>query len=217
MTNGADPHAGPRVLAAGEPLQEARAAMIMVHGRGAGAANILDLSAALKVDGFAYLAPEASGNTWYPYSFLQPLESNEPHLTSALGVVRQLVDHVVEAGVPLERLMLLGFSQGACLSLEFAARNPGRYGGLVGFSGGLIGPPGTPRDYQGSLAGTPVFLGSSDPDSHIPVERVHETDTVLAGIGARVTTRIYPGMGHTVNQDEIDAAREIMEAVLEAE
>lgn len=214
MTNGADPHALQRVLAAGEPLQEARAAMIMVHGRGASAANILGLSAALKVDGFAYLAPEASGNTWYPYSFLQPLEHNEPHLSSALGVVGQLVDHIVEAGVPTDRLMLLGFSQGACLSLEFAARNPARYGGIVGFSGGLIGPPDTLRDYPGSLEGTPVFLGSSDPDSHIPVERVHETDAVLTGMGAAVLTRIYPGMGHMIDQDEIDAAREMMEVVL---
>ena len=214
MTNGVDPHAGQRVLAAGEPLQEARAAIIMIHGRGANAANILGLSDTLKVDGFAYLAPEATGNTWYPFSFMQPLEENEPHLGSALRLVGQLVDHVVETGIPLERVMLLGFSQGACLSLEFAARHPGRYGGIVGFSGGLIGPPGTPRDYPGSLEGTPVFLGSSDPDSHIPVARVHETDAVLTKMGAAVTTRIYPGMGHTIAEDEIDAAREMMGAVV---
>lgn len=214
MSNPADPHSGQPVLAAGESLETARAVMVMIHGRGATAENILGLSGALGVNGFAYLAPQAYQQTWYPYSFLQPLEQNEPHLTSALRLVRGLFDELASRGIERDRVMLLGFSQGACLSTEFVARNPARYGGVVGLSGGLIGPPGTSRDYEGSLDGTPVFLGSSDPDSHIPVERVHETDTVLGGMGASVTTRIYPGMGHTISQDEVDHARRLMEALV---
>lgn len=211
-----DPHHGQPVLTEGEPLLGARGAVIAVHGRGASAQNIMGLARHLAVPGVAFLAPQAAGSTWYPFSFLMPLEQNEPHLSSALALLDALVRRVVEAGVPAERLMLLGFSQGACLSLEYVARHARRYGGVVGFSGGLIGPEGTPRNYDGDLDGTPIFIGSSDPDPHIPVTRVHESERVLAAMGAAMTTRIYPGMGHTVNQEELDQARRMMEAMLAA-
>lgn len=207
------PHEGQPLLTAGAPLREARAAMIMVHGRGATAASILGLARMLGEDGFAFVAPQAAGNTWYPYSFLMPLEENEPYLTSALRRLGEVLEGVVAEGITRDRVVLLGFSQGACLSLEFAARNPARFGGIVGFSGGLIGPEGTPRDYAGSLDATPVFLGSSDPDPHVPVARVRETDRVLGRMGGSVTTRIYPGMGHTVSEDELEFARGMMRSL----
>jgi predicted esterase len=185
----------------------------MVHGRGADAQDILSLAPQLARPGFAYLAPEAAGNTWYPNSFLAPIASNEPYLSSALALLDTLVAQVVAAGIPLERTMLLGFSQGACLTLEYAARHAQRYGGVVGWTGGLIGPDDTPRDYAGSLAGTPVFLGCSDADFHIPKPRVDLTAAVLQQLGGAVTKRIYPNMGHTVNQDEVDFVREMMVAL----
>jgi len=209
-----DPHGGQRILAAGAPLGEAKAAMVLVHGRGATAESILELAGELDRPGFAYLAPQAAGYTWYPYSFLAPIPQNEPYLGSALGLLGAVVEHVTGAGVPAERLMLLGFSQGACLTLEFTARNARRYGGVAGLTGGLIGPDDTPRDYPGTLDGTPVFIGSSDPDPHIPVARVEESAAVLEGMGARVTTRIYPRMGHTVNEDELEHVRAMMDALL---
>ncbi|GIV98234.1 MAG: phospholipase/carboxylesterase [Herpetosiphonaceae bacterium] len=204
------PHQGQPVLLAGEPLDRARAAMILVHGRGADAASILALADELARPGFVYLAPQAAGNSWYPQRFLAPLTSNEPWLSSALAAIGAVLSQTAASGVPLERTMLLGFSQGACLALEFVARNARRYGGVVGLSGGLIGPVGTPRNYSGSLDGTPVFLGCSDIDPHIPEERVHETAEVLKRLGGDVTVRIYPGMGHTVNEDELLFVREIM-------
>lgn len=190
--------------------------MILVHGRGASASNILGLTSELEQRNFAFLAPDAAGHTWYPYSFLMPLEQNEPHLSSALRLIGSVVKDVTDAGISPDRIILLGFSQGACLSLEFLARNPGRYGGVVGLTGGLIGAEGTSRDYAGSLAGTPVFIGSSDPDPHIPVARVHETERVLSEMGAQVTTRIYPGMGHIINEDEVEHVRRMMDVVLPA-
>jgi phospholipase/carboxylesterase len=204
------PHQGQPVLIAGEPLESARAAMILAHGRGASAEDILTLVPELNQAGFAYLAPQAAGYTWYPYPFLAPLSSNEPWLSSALAVIASLLEKVAEAGIPAERTILLGFSQGACLSLEFAARNARHYGGLAGLSGGLIGPDGTPRDYQGSLGGTPVFLGCSDVDLHIPKERVQLSAEVLQRLGGNVTMRLYPGMGHMVNEDEIQFVRGMM-------
>ncbi len=206
------PHQGMPVVEAGESLAKARAAMILVHGRGATAVDIMTVGAELMHPGFAYLAPQAEGNAWYPYPFTAPLEANEPYLSAALGVVENLLARV-EATIPAQRVILLGFSQGACLTLEFAARHARRYGGVVGLSGGLIGPAGTPRDYAGSFDGTPVFLGCSDVDPHIPKERVIETAEVYKRLGAKVTMTLYPGMGHTVSQEEIDAVREIVESV----
>jgi phospholipase/carboxylesterase len=208
----AGPHAGQPVLHAGEPLERARAAMILVHGRGASAADIMTIAAEVMFPGVAYLAPQAAGSAWYPYPFTAPLDANEPYLSSALEVLSSLVAQV-EASVPAVRLVLLGFSQGACLTLEFAARHARGYGGVVGLSGGLIGPDGTPRDYPGDFGRTPVFLGCSDVDPHIPKERVIEAGAVFERMGADVTVRLYPDMGHTVSPDEIEAVRAIVKGV----
>ncbi len=209
-------HQGQPVHVAGEPLARARVAMVMVHGRGATAQDILTLVPGLAQPGWAFLAPQAANNTWYPNRFLDPIPSNEPWLSSALAAVQNVLTQVVETGIPPERTILLGFSQGACLTLEFAARHARRYGGVVGLSGGLIGPDGTPRDYPGSLAGTPVFLGCSDVDFHIPKEKVIETADVLRRLGGQVTVRLYPNLDHTVNQDEIDFVRAMMAHPLES-
>jgi phospholipase/carboxylesterase len=206
------PHDGRPVLRAGAPLEKARGAMILVHGRGASAADIMTVGNELMHQGFAYLAPEAAGHAWYPLPFTAPLADNEPFLSSALDLLEELT-RTATAHVPFERLILLGFSQGACLTLEFAARHARRYGGVVAFTGGLIGPDGTPRDYPGSFAGTPVFIGSSDVDPHIKKERVIEAHDVLKRMGADVTMRLYPNMAHTVNADEIHSAAQIVEAV----
>jgi predicted esterase len=202
------------VVTSGAPLESARAAMIMVHGRGASAEDILTLAPELDRPEFAYLAPQASGGTWYPNSFLAPIPSNEPGITSGLRAIADLLERIAAAGIPPERTILLGFSQGACLSMEFAARNPRRYGGLAGLSGGLIGPDETPRDYPGDLAGTPVFLGCSDRDFHIPAQRVELTARVLGGMGAEVEMRLYPGMGHTINLHEIQQVQALMDRIL---
>ena len=201
------PHQGQPIVAAGRPLKEADAAMVMVHGRGATAESILELAQEFGHPELAYVAPQAAGYQWYPYSFLAPMPQNEPGLSSGLARLGEVLALLESEGVPPERTVLLGFSQGACLALEFTARNARRYGGVVGLSGGLIGPPGTPREYEGGFAGTPVFLGCSDRDPHIPRERVDETAEVLREMGAEVTERIYPGMGHTVNEDEVELVR----------
>jgi predicted esterase len=209
-----DPHRRQPVLAAGMPLDKARAAMLMVHGRGATATDILSLGMELRRPEFAYLAPQAAGNTWYPYRFMEPIERNEPWLSSALGKLESVLGQIAAAGIPPERTIILGFSQGACLAQEFVARHARRYGGLAGFSGGLIGPDGTPRDYPGSLDGTPVFLGCSDVDPHIPKERVDFSAEVLRKLGGVVTERIYPNLDHTVNRDELAIVREMMISLL---
>jgi predicted esterase len=208
----AGPHQGQRVLALGAALDRAEAAMILVHGRGASAHDIMTIAAEVNQPGFAFLAPDAAGAAWYPNRFMEPIDTNQPWLDSALELLGFILGQVEER-IPTERVILLGFSQGACLSLEFAARNARRFGALVGLSGGLIGPDGTPRDYPGSLAGTPVFLGCSDIDPHIPAERVEETGRILEALGGAVTVQLYPGMGHEVNADELERVRGLMAAL----
>jgi predicted esterase len=208
------PHQGQPVMGAGVPLKEAKAAMILIHGRGADARDLLSLSAELNNSKFAYLAPRAAGDTWYPFSFLAPIVQNEPGISSGLQVIADVLVYLKQEGFPPGKVMILGFSQGACLSLEFVARNPQKYGGVAGLSGGLIGPAGTPRDYPGSLKDTPVFLGCSDSDFHIPKERVQETTRVLQKMGAAVTERLYPNMEHTINLDEIKFVQSMMEQLI---
>ena len=208
------PHQGQPLARAGRPVEEASGAVVMVHGRGATAESILELRHEFENPELAYVAPQAAGYTWYPYSFMAPMERNEPGLSSALARLGEVLAGLEAAGIPPERTILLGFSQGACLSLEFAARNARRYAAVVGLSGGLIGPPGTSRDYPGSFAGTPIFLGCSDRDPHIPRERVDESAEVLRRMGAEVTERIYPAMGHTVNEDEMEFVRALITPAL---
>lgn len=208
------PHHGQAVAFAGTDLSRARAAMVMLHGRGATADDILTLAPELVEPEFAYVAPQASGNTWYPYSFLAPLSQNEPGLSSGLQVIADILDQLGQVELPRERVMLLGFSQGGCLALEFAARHAQKYGGVVGLSAGLVGPEGTAPDYPGSMHGTPVFLGCDDRDFHIPEQRVHETAAVFQKLGAEVNARLYPNMGHTINGDEITVVRQMMQDLL---
>ena len=198
------------VLSLGPKPEEARAAMIMIHGRNAPAESILELARHLDQPGFCYLAPAAANNTWYPYSFLAPIAQNEPGISSGIATIHRLVQSVVAAGVPTSRVCLLGFSQGACLASTYAVRHADRFGGVFALSGGLIGPPGTSWGYPGSFDGTPVFLGCSDIDPHIPKERVEESATVFRRMGAAVTARLYPGMGHTVNEDELEFVAGVM-------
>jgi len=188
--------------------------MIMVHGRGADAADILSLAELFQRDDIIFLAPQAAGHAWYPYRFFEPVGRNEPFLSSALSVIGGLLAWLGERNMPAEKVVILGFSQGACLALEFAARNPQRYAGVIGFSGGLIGANVTSEAYGGSLNGTPVLLGCSDVDPHIPLARVHETTDTMRRLGGAVTERIYPGLGHTINEDEIAHARAILDAVV---
>ena len=211
----AGPHQNGPLEMAGAPLSEARAAMILVHGRGGTAAGILSLAAVLTRPGLTFLAPQAAGNRWYPHGFMAPIEMNEPGLSSGLRLIADLVAYIESEGLQRERIALLGFSQGACLALEFAARNARRYGAVFGLSGGLIGPDETPREYAGALDGTPAFLGCSDVDPHIPVQRVDETAAILSGLNADVTKRIYPGMGHTVNEDEIAMVVRILSTLMD--
>jgi phospholipase/carboxylesterase len=215
------PHFGQPVATAGAPLGQGRAVVIMIHGRGAGPANILSLApefgrslgSARDRPEVTYLAPAATNGTWYPYSFLADREMNEPYLSSALRVVGELVDHVTAAGIPKHKILLLGFSQGACLSSEFAVRNAARYGGILIYSGGVIGPAGTTWNEPGSFDGTPVFLGCSDVDAHVPKARVDESAAIFTRMGATVTKRIYPGMGHLVNEEEIEFTKKLIDEV----
>ncbi len=208
------PHAGEPAATAGAPLGNSPAVMIMVHGRNAAPANILDLVPRFERPDFTYLAPAAAGGTWYPYSFMERQERNEPGLSSGLWVLEHLVADVVARGIHTEHIVLLGFSQGACLTSEFAVRHASRYGGVIAYSGGLIGEPGTAWNYPGTFAGTPVFLGCSDVDAHVPKTRVDESAAVFERMGATATKRIYPGMGHLVNDDEIAFTRSLMNDVL---
>jgi predicted esterase len=208
-----DPHAARPVLTDGVLPKDARAAVIMIHGRGAGAADILGLAQVIDRANIAWLAPEAANRTWYPLPFTAPTAANEPWLSSALGVVGRLVGEIEAAGLPLERIVLLGFSQGACLVSEYAARNPRRYGGVVALSGGLIGERIDPAAYRGSLVDTPVFFGCSDVDPHIPLARVQESTAVFRALGGDVTERIYAGAAHTVVADEIAAVQALLDAI----
>ena len=206
MTPADHPHGDQPVLRAGPSLKHARLVAVLLHGRGASADNILGLVDQFSASDIAYLAPQAAGSTWYPYSFLAPLQENEPWLGSALRLIAGLTEELKQQGIPAERLAMMGFSQGACLTLEFAVRHPRRYAAVVAFTGGLIGPPGTPRNYVGDFSGTPILIGSSDVDPHVPLERVRESSAVFRRMGASVDERIYPRMGHTINADEIAAA-----------
>jgi phospholipase/carboxylesterase len=208
-----DPHQGQPVRLSGAPLDQARAALLMLHGRGARAEDILTLTPQLDLPGFAYLAPQAAGDTWYPNRFSAPIASNQPWLSSALALVGETLARLTAAGIPPERTILLGFSQGACLALEFAARNTRRYGGLVGLSGALIGPDGARRQDAGSLASTPVFLGCSDVDPHVPKERVQQAAEFLQRLGGQVTLQLYPDMDHSVNASELEFVRRMMLAI----
>jgi predicted esterase len=207
------PHAGEPLASAGTPLGESSGVVIMVHGRNAGPSNILDLVPRLGRPDLAYLAPAAAGRTWYPLSFMAEKEKNEPGLSSGLWVLGKLVEDVVARGIPRDKIMLLGFSQGACLTAEFAVEHAARYGGVILYSGGLIGPPGTTWEYPGAFEGTPVFLGCSDVDAHVPRTRVDESAAVFSRMGATVIERIYPGMGHLVNDDEIAFTRGVLDAI----
>jgi predicted esterase len=209
-----DPHGQQPVLSEGPAVDRADGAVVMLHGRGASAESILSLYGELDLPTLAAVAPQAAGHSWYPHSFLAPIEANQPYLDSALRRIESVVDELLGRGVASERMALLGFSQGACLTCEFAARHARKYGAVIAFTGGLIGPPGTPREYAGSLHGTSIFLGTSDPDPHVPYERVEETAEVFQRMGAQVELRRYPGMPHTINQEELAAARTLLERMI---
>jgi phospholipase/carboxylesterase len=212
-----DPHRDQPVLTAGRKLPEAAGAMILLHGRGASAEDILGLADELNHPELAVFAPQAAGNTWYPYSFLVPIEQNEPALTSSLNKVKSVVGEISRAGIPHDKIVIVGFSQGACLASEFVARNATRFGGLIAFTGGLIGPPETKFRYEGSLGGMPAFLGSGDPDAHVPWQRVEQSASVFSAMGAEVTLRRYPGMPHTISRQEIDEARKLLARIFQPE
>ena len=209
-----DPHRDQPIFVWGAPPGQASAALLMVHGRGGSVDDMRAMAGELAFPQLMYIAPAAAGRTWYPYSLREPLARNESHVSSGLRLLARSLEKATSANLAADRIVVLGFSQGACLTLEFAVRNARRYGGVIGLSGGLIGPEGTPREYSGRLDSTPVFLGCGDVDPHVPKRRVDETAAVLERLGARVTERIYPGMGHTVNADEITATRGILDAVL---
>lgn len=212
-----EPHGNQPAVYAGASLDHAEAAMIMVHGRNAGPANILGLRDAINRPRVACIAPAAAGGTWYPLSFMAARQANEPGLSSGLAVIESIVADLVKRGWPSHKIVLLGFSQGGCLASEFSIRHPRRYGGVLVLSGGLIGPPGTTwDDVTASLGGTPVFLGCSDVDSHVPKERVIESEGVFRRLGARVKRTLYPGMGHLVNEDEIAEVQAVLDEVLAA-
>jgi len=212
-----DPHGSQPFLERGSVLASAETAVILAHGRGASADDILGLADHFDLPGVAYLAPEAAGHAWYPYSFLAPIEENQPWLDSALRLIGRIVERATSAGIPRHKVALVGFSQGACLVTEFVARNAARYGGLVAFTGGLIGPPGTRFNYSGDLSGTECFLGAGDPDAHVPWKRVEESASVLSDLGAAVTLKRYPGLPHTINEDEIRQAQTILRRLVTKE
>ena len=198
------------IIAAGKDLKDASKVLIMIHGRGGSAEDIISLGGHLQVDDFALLAPQATGNTWYPYSFLAPTTQNEPWLSSALNLLKEMVADLESKGFQRDQIYFLGFSQGACLTLEFVTRHAAKYGGVVAFTGGLIGDKINLENYKGDFQNTPVFMGTSNPDPHIPVERFYATSNILKDMNAAVTEKVYEGMGHTINQDEIDKANSVV-------
>lgn len=198
------------VIMAGKDLQEANKVLVMVHGRGGSNRDIISLSGHLNVKDFALVAPQATNNTWYPYSFMAPPSENEPWLTSALDLLKGVVADLKGNGAKTENIYFMGFSQGACLTLEFVARNAIKYGGVVAFTGGLIGDKIYDENYSGNFEGTPIFLGTGNPDSHVPVERVHETARILETMNANVVEKVYENRPHTISQDEIDRANELV-------
>ncbi len=198
------------IIAAGKKLTDAKKVLIMIHGRGGSAEDILSLADHLHVKDFALLAPEANNNSWYPYSFMAPPSQNEPWLSSALSLLKEIVNDVTAQGIAEENIYFTGFSQGACLTLEFVARNATKFGGVAAFTGGLIGDKIYPENYKGDFKNTPIFIGSSNPDPHIPVERVHATTKILKAMNASVTEKIYENMGHTITLDEIEVANELV-------
>jgi phospholipase/carboxylesterase len=216
MSDPSDPHADQPIAMAGLPLAESRRAVVMLHGRNASPRNILDLVPRLDRPDFSYVAPAAANNTWYPFSFLEQVAKNEPYLASAIGRLERVLADIHGAGIASEQIALLGFSQGACLAAEFAYRSAQRFGGVVLFSGGLIGPPGTTWKSSRSFGGTPVFLGCSDIDAHVPQWRVDESADVFDRMEGVVTKRIYPGMGHLVSDDEIRAAQSLLDQMAES-
>lgn len=198
------------VIISGNKIKDATKALIMLHGRGATAEDIMGLAGRLSVEDFSLVAPQATNHSWYPYSFLAPPEQNEPWLSSALTVLDSIVSDLNKEGITSERVYFLGFSQGACLTLEFVARNARRWGGVIAFTGGLIGDKIYPENYSGDFQGTPVFIGTSDPDPHVPVNRVLSSAKILRSMNANVTEKVYPGMGHTVNADELVLANTLV-------
>lgn len=218
------PHQGQPLHGLGAPIHAAKAAVVLLHGRGATAEDILHLADELARQDVTFRAPQAAGQTWYPFSFLVPLEENEPYLTSALRAVDDVLTSLEDGGIAPEKTLLVGFSQGACLALEYAARHPRRYGGIIAFTGGLIGngeQEGEPPDdktfqYDGSLDSTPVFIGGSDRDPHVPLRRIEQSVDALAHLGASVTKRIYEGMGHSINADEIAFARDLLSSLVDS-
>ena len=213
LADTSDPHAGAPLFQAGEPLASARVAVLLLHGRGGDAERTLEMARMLPREKVCFLAPAARGNSWYPQRFLAPTAANEPWLSSALELITRVVARAVSAGLPRERIVLGGFSQGACLSLEWALRAGGRLGGVFALSGALIGEPGAPRPQDRDLVGTPVFLGCGDADSHIPLASVQESAAILRAHGASLTERIYPGLGHIIVSDEFNAASRMIQAV----
>src|SRR5512144_2646766 len=208
-----DPHKDQPLLLGGAPLADATGALVLLHGRGGSAQEMLTLARDLQAGSLAWLVPEAAGRLWYPFSLLEKVERNRPALNSALGLLKRVMEKIAAANIAPERVVLLGFSQGASLALEYAARNARRYGAIVALSGALLGPEGTPREYEGSLAGTPLFLGHGDSDPNLPKRRVDETATVFERLGAVVTKKMYPGLGHAMNADEIVVARGMLEMI----
>lgn len=199
-----------QIVTAGADLSTAKKALIMIHGRGGSAQDILSLAQHLNVKAYALVAPQATNHTWYPFSFMAPPQQNEPWLSSALQVLEDTVDEVVDSGIAKENIYFLGFSQGACLTLEFIARNAARFGGAVAFTGGLIGDKIYPENYKGDFAQTPIFIGTSDPDPHVPVERVYASANILRDMNADITEKVYTNMGHTISQNEVDLANQLV-------